>query len=293
MTEFIQQVLAGLATGVIYAGLALALGVVFQGTGMLNLAQGELATLSAFGAWTLTSAGVPFWLAFPAVVLLSAALGAAVERVLVRPVEGAGPMVLLAAGAAMLLGLNALTALIWGTDPKTFDSPFGTSSIGVGDIRLTSQQLGAAALVLVTMGAIAALFRFTPVGLKLRAVATNPESARLLGVRTGYMLALGWALAGAVGAVAGIAAAPIVGLSPEMMAGPLLLALAAATLGGMTSRTGALVGGLIIGVAGSLAGRYVPGLGGDLQLVVPFAVIFAVLLLRPQGLFGQAATVRA
>ncbi|MFB4295154.1 branched-chain amino acid ABC transporter permease [Actinomadura sp. NTSP31] len=293
MTELIQQILAGLATGVIYAGLALALGVVFQGTGMLNLAQGELATLSAFAAWSLIDAGLPFWGAFPLAVLLSAVLGAAIERVLVRPVEGSGPMVLLAAGAAMLLGINALMALGWGTDPKTFASPFGASSVGFGDVRLTSQQAGAAALVLVTMGVIAALFRFTPVGLKLRAVATNPASARLLGIRTGRILALGWALAGAVGGVAGIAAAPVVGLSPDMMSGPLLLALAAATLGGMTSRAGAVVGGLVIGVAGSLASRYVPGLGGDLQLVVPFGIIFAVLLLRPQGLFGRAATVRA
>lgn len=293
MTEFLQQTASGLTTGLVYAALALAVSLVFQGTGTLNFAQGEFATLAAFVAFALSSAGLSWWLVVPVVVVGAFVFGAGVERVLVRPVEKSGPLALLTVTAALLLGTNAVVALIWGTDVRSAPSPFGAGVLQLGPLTFTAQALGGGALVLVAMVTCGLLFRFTPLGLRLRAVADNPDSAQLLGIPTGVMLAVGWGIAAAVGAVAGLVAAPTLGLSPELMTNALLLALAATTLGGFSSRLGAVVGGLLIGLLSNWASRYVPGIGGDLQLVVPFAVIFLVLLVRPQGLFGRAATVRA
>ena len=293
MTELWQQVLSGLGSGFIYASLALAICLVFQGTGAVNFAQGVMATASAYVAWTLVTNGMDFWLALVIVLAGSFLMGALIERVFIRPVEGSSPLVMLTVTVALLIGLQAVVALIWGDDPRQMESPFGGGSIEVLGARLTSQQLGAAAVVLVTLLLAGAFFRFTSLGLRMRAAAQNPASARLLAIDVGRMLALGWGLAATVGAVAGVIFAPTLGVSPAMMDSSLLLALAAATLGGFESRIGAVVGGLVLGVAANLASRYVPGIGSDLQLVVPFAVIFLVLLLRPQGLFGRVSSVRA
>lgn len=293
MTEVLQQLVNGLAGGCVYAGLALAVSVVFQGTGLLNFAQGEMAVVAAYAAWSLAAVGWPPVAAIPVVVAGSAALGAVLERVLVRPVEGSSPLALITVTAALLLGLNGLVAVIWGTDPHSWDSPFGASAVRFGGVVLTAQQIGSVAVVAVVMVAVGCFFRFTGLGLRMKAVALNPGSAVLMGIRPGRMLAIGWALAGAVGAVAGLMAAPTVGLSPEMMQGPLLMAFAAAALGGFTSPFGSALGGVVLGVLTALAARYVPALGGDLALVVPFGVIFLVLLVKPSGLFGRAAVVRS
>ena len=293
MTELWQQILSGLGTGFIYAGLALAICVVFQGTGVVNLAQGVMATVSAYAAWTLVTHGMNFWPALLLVIAGSFVFGAAAERVFIRPVEGATPLVLITVSVGLLIGLQAVVALLWGEDPHRLESPFGDGNLHVLGATLTAQQVGAAGVVLITLVLTGAFFRFTNVGLRMRAAAQNPASAQLLAIDVGRMLAIGWGLAAAVGAVAGVIFAPTLGISPGMMDGSLLLALAAATLGGLESRAGAVVGGLVLGVAANLASRYVPGIGGDLQLVVPFAVIFIVLLVRPQGLLGRVSSVRA
>jgi branched-chain amino acid transport system permease protein len=293
MSELWQQILSGLGTGFIYAGLALAICVVYQGTGVVNLAQGVMATGSAYVAWSLVTNGMSFWAALPLVLVASFVFGAMTERVFIRPVEGSTPLVLITVTAGLLIGLQAVVALVWGDDPQRLESPFGGNSFHVLGAALTAQQVGAAAVVLVTLLLAGAFFRFTSLGLRMRAAAQNPASARLLAIDVGRMLAIGWGLAAAVGAVAGVIFAPTLGVSPGMMDGSLLLALAAATLGGFQSRAGAVVGGLVLGVVANLASRYVPGMGADLQLVVPFAVIFVVLLVRPQGLFGRVSSVRA
>jgi branched-chain amino acid transport system permease protein len=293
MNELWQQLLSGLATGFIYAGLALAICVVFQGTGVVNLAQGVMATAAAYVAWSLVTNGTSFWLALPLVVAASFVFGALTERVFIRPVEGSTPLVLITVTVALFIGLQAVVSLVWGESPHRLASPFGGHTFDVLGAALTAQQVGAAAVVLGTLLLSGAFFRFTTLGLRMRAAAQNPASARLLAIDVGRMLALGWGLAAAVGAVAGIIFAPTLGVSPAMMDSSLLLALAAATLGGLESRMGAVVGGLTLGVAANLASRYVPGIGADLQLLVPFAVIFVVLLVRPQGLFGRVSSVRA
>jgi branched-chain amino acid transport system permease protein len=294
MTEFFQQILDGLSTGLVYGVLALALCVVFQGTGMLNFSQGELATLSAYATLMLLQAGVPYWIAILVAIVLSALLGALIERVVVRRLErSSNEGSLLTLGVALLLGINAIMAIVWTTDPRNFPSPFGQGIVSFLGLRMTYQQLGSLAMLLVVTLLTALLFNRTSIGLRLRAVAQNPNSATLLGLSQGRWLMAGWAIAGAVGAVAGVVAAPVLSLSPGMMTFPLLLALAAATVGGLTSRVGAVVGGVLVGVVTSLSGRYIPGLQGDLAIIVPFVVVAIVLSFKPAGIFGRARTVRA
>jgi branched-chain amino acid transport system permease protein len=292
MIEFIQQALDGLSAGLIYGVLALALSVVFQGTGMLNFSQGEMATLSAYCMLVLLQAGVPYWLGLPIAIVISAAGGALIERVVVRRLERSSELSLLTLGVALLLGFNALMAIVWTTDPRVFPSPFGEGIVQLAGLRLTYQQIGSLVILLVVMAATALLFNKTSVGLRLRAVAQNPASATLLGQNQGLWLMAGWAVAAAVGAVAALVAAPVLTLSPGMMTFPLLLALAAGTLGGLTSRIGAVAGGILVGILTSLTSRYVPGLQGDLAIVVPLVVTAAVVVVKPAGLFGKNRTVR-
>ncbi|MGI5460944.1 branched-chain amino acid ABC transporter permease [Streptomyces sp. CA-249302] len=292
MTELFQQMVDGLSSGLVYGILALALSVVFQGTGMLNFAQGEMATLSAYLTLVLLTSGLSYWVALPMVVVLSAAGGALLERVLVRRVEGADELPLLTLGVALLLGLNAIMAIVWSTDPRTFPSPFGKGLVEFAGLRMTDQQIGSLVTLLAVMAVTAFLFNRTGVGLRLRAVAQNPASATVLGQHQGLWLMMGWAVASAVGAFAAVVAAPVLTLTPGMMTFPLLLALAAGTLGGLSSRIGAVVGGVLVGVFNGLAGRYVPGLDGDLAVVAPFLLTAVVVSLRPAGLFGRTRTVR-
>jgi branched-chain amino acid transport system permease protein len=292
MTEFLQQIVTGISVGLVYGGLALALNVVFQGTGVMNFAQGEMAAFSAFCAWALVASGVSIWLALPIVAIVAFFAGVAVERVFIRPVESGEELDILIVTVGLYLLINASTGAVWGFLPKSLESPFGEGVIHVGGVLITAQQLGMAAILLLVVIAVGALFRFTAIGLRIRAAAQLPTSSRLLGIRVGRMLAVGWGIAAAIGAIAGVMAAPVIGISPDMMQAPLLLAFAAAALGGFESRIGAVVGGVLIGVFSSLAAAYVPGLGGDLNAVVPLAVIVLVLLVRPQGLFGRSSVLR-
>jgi branched-chain amino acid transport system permease protein len=259
---------------------------------MLNFAQGEMATVSAYLMLVMLQAGIGFWPALPVVIALSAGGGALIERVLVRRVEGSGELPLLTLGVALLLGLNAAMAIAFTTDPRTFPSPFGGGLVELGGLRLTVQQVGSLLTLLVVMAATAYLFGGTSIGLRLRAVAQNPTSATLLGQHQGRWLMVGWAVAAGVGAFAAVVAAPVLTLSPGMMAFPLLLALAAGTLGGLSSRVGAVVGGVLVGVVNNLASRYVPGLQGDLAIVAPLALTAVVVAIRPAGLFGRTRAVR-
>lgn len=293
MIEFIQITLDGLMTGLIYAALALALSVIFQGTGMLNLAQGEMAVLAAYISYSALMMGIPLWLAIPIAIVISAAIGAAVYFVVVRWVDRRNQTALTTLGVTLLLGISAIVSMIWGTDPQRFPPLFGTWVVGFAGLRLTSQQVAGAALVGGAMLAMVLLFKYTAFGLRLRAVAQNQSSAALLGISGGVWLASGWAVASGVGTIAGVVAAPSLGLSPGMMTVPLLMALAATNLGGISSRGGVVLGGLMIGVLTALGGRYIPGLGGDLNVLLAFVVVIAIVMMKPAGLFGRESTVRA
>lgn len=293
MIDLLQQIFAGLANGTVYAGLALGLCVVFQGTGVLNFGQGEMAAFSTLVTWQFLSMGWGFWAAMAAAVTLSFLAGMLVERALIRPVEGSEELSLLVVTLGLFLGFNALMGMIWGFHPKNVDSPFGNGVLDLGGAVMTAQQLGMIVVIGGVAMAVGAFFKLTDAGLRMRAAAESPDSSRLLGIHVGRQLMIGWGLAAAVGAAAGAMSSPVVGAGPDMMRATILMAFAAAALGGFTSRLGAVVGGLVVGVTTSLAAAYVPGLGGDLSLIVPFALITVVLLIRPQGLFGRVDTVRA
>ncbi|MBA3842228.1 MAG: branched-chain amino acid ABC transporter permease [Actinobacteria bacterium] len=292
MANFIQQVVSGLASGGIYGALALAIVLIHRATGVLNFAQGEMATLSAFVCWSLIDHGWAFWPAFGATIFLSFAGGVVLEQTVIRPIQN-GPLlgiVILTIG--LLIAINGLTTWVWGGAAKQFHGPFSTAPINVGGVAFSKQDIGVIAISVVSVVLIGLLFTRTKLGLGLRAAAANPTEARLVGVRVPGMLALGWGLAAVLGAVAGVMAAPSLFLEPNMMQTVLLYAFAAAVLGGMDSPVGAVIGGLVLGVLLNLVGTYVHWVGGELRLAVALAVILGVLLIRPAGLFGRTAVRR-
>jgi branched-chain amino acid transport system permease protein len=285
--SFSQQVVSGIASGAIYASLALALVLIYRAMDVANFAQGEMAMFATFIAYTLiTQLHLPYLLAFAITILLAFAGGVVVERVIIRPFEGAPVLTLVIVTLALLSIFNGLAGLIWGYVFKTFDSPFPARSVQLGGVFIGIQDLGVIAVTLAVLAVVFGFFRFTRLGLAMRAAALYPESSRLLGVRTSRMLALGWGLAAAVGAVSGMMVAPIVFLDPNMMQPVLLFAFAAAVLGGIESPLGSVVGGVIVGVLLALVGTYLPG-GQNLRVPFGLVVIVAVLLFRPAGLFGH------
>ena len=289
MSQFFQQVVSGLASGGIFASLALALVLIYRATRVINFAQGEMATVSTFVAWSLVHHGMPFWGAFFLTLALSFVGGVALERIVIRPVESAPVLTVVIVTLGLAILLNGYTSVQWGSEVKKFPSPFPTRPIHVGGVAFSIQDLGVIGVSIALVLALGAFFRFTKLGLALRAAALNPEASRLVGVRVTWMLALGWGLAAVLGAVSGMMIAPVVFLDPNMMQTVLLYALAAAILGGIDSPVGAVVGGLALGVILNLTGAYVDFIGGTLRLPVALTVILLVLLVRPSGLFGGIA----
>ena len=284
MNAFLHQVLAGLATGGIYASLALALVMIYQATHLVNFAQGELAMFTTYIAWSLIEAGMPYWAAFLLTVGFAFILGVVIERIVIRPVEGASVLAVVVVFIALLLILNSVTGWIYTYTIKSFPSPFPKEPL-LGIRYMSAHELGAIGVTLVVLALLYSFFRFTPLGLAMRAAAQNPESSRLVGIRVGWMLALGWGLAAAVGAVAGMMVAPIVYLDPNMMGGVLLYAFAAALLGGIDNPGGAVVGGFLVGVLENVLGAFV--IGNELKLSVALVLIIGVLLVKPSGFFGR------
>ena len=287
MEAVLFQVLAGLATGGIYASLALALVMIYQATHLVNFAQGEMAMFATYIAWSLLNAGVPYWAAFLLTVAFAFVFGVLIERIVIRPVENAPVLAVVVVFIGLLVILNSVAGWIFSYTIKSFPSPFPAA---LGIRYMSPHQVGALAVTLVVLALLYVFFRFTPLGLAMRAAAQNPVSSRLVGIRVGWMLALGWGLAAAVGAVAGMMVAPIVYLDPNMMSGILLYAFAAALLGGIDSPGGAVLGGLVVGVLENLLGAFV--IGNELKLVVALVLIVGVLLVRPSGFFGSVQVSR-
>jgi branched-chain amino acid transport system permease protein len=282
-------VLAGLATGGIYASLALALVMIYQATHLVNFAQGEMAMFATYFAWSLINAGVPYWPAFFLTVIFAFVLGVVIERIIIRPVENAPVLAVVVVFIALLVILNSVTGWIFSYTIKTFPSPFPSGGV-FGTKLLSPHELGAIGVTLVVLFALYAFFRFTPLGLAMRAAAQNPDSARLVGIRVGWMLALGWGLAAAIGSVAGMMVAPIVFLDPNMMGGILLYAFAAALVGGIDNPAGAVAGGFMVGVLENVLGAFV--IGNELKLAVALVLIIGVLVVKPSGFFGKVFVTR-
>ncbi len=289
MVEFWHQFASGLALGGIYAIMALALVMIYQATQLVNFAQGEMAMFATYFAWYMIDQGSPYWFAFIATVALSFVGGMAIERIVVRPFANA-PIL---ASVIVFIGLsfifNALAGWLYGYSIQSFDSPF-PGRPWFGNVYMSAHESGSVLVTFVVLALVYSFFRFTPLGLAMRAASQNPVSSRLVGIRVGWMLAIGWGLAAAIGAVAGMMAAPIVYLDPNMMGGILLYAFAGAVLGGIDNPWGAVFGGFVVGVLENLVGAYL--VGAEVKLSVALVIIIGVLVLRPSGLFGRRIVAR-
>jgi branched-chain amino acid transport system permease protein len=288
MDLLLHQVLSGLASGGIYASVALALVMIYQATHLVNFAQGEMAMFATYLAWTLMQAGVPYWGAFFITVVAAFVGGVLLERIVIQPVENSPILSLVIVFIGLLVIFNSVAGWIYSYTIKPFPSPFPEQPL-FGNHYLSSHEMGSAGVTLVVLLLVFVFFRFTPLGLAMRAAAQNAVSSRLVGVRVGWMLALGWGLASAIGAIAGIMVAPIVFLEPNMMGGILLYAFAGALLGGIDSPGGAVLGGFLVGVLENVVGVY---LGTELKLTVALVIIIGVLVVRPSGLFGKVHVAR-
>jgi branched-chain amino acid transport system permease protein len=299
---FFSQLMAGLATGSIYGLVALGIVLIYRSTDVLNFAQGEMALLVTFVGWSLVQADVNYWVMFFLIVALAGALGAFIERAVIRPVEGAPVLNAVIVTLGLFVAFRGLTAFIWaqGELPKGFPTtPLGSQLKPVsawldhdlwGFARITQHQFWVIIITLIITLALYLLFNHTKLGLAMRATAQNPLASRLMGINVGRMLMLGWALATMVAAVGGMLVAPILFLDLTMMLRVILFAFAAAVLGGLDSPPGALVGGVIIGVVQNIAATYSFGpvfFGPELSLNIALLVLVLILLVRPTGIFGR------
>jgi len=289
MELLIQQIASGLTSGAIYACVALGLVMIYVSTDHINFAQGEMAMFSTYIAWSMIQAGIPYWVAFGATVALSFAAGLFIQRVILKPLENAPVLALVVCFIALLSIFNSVAGMIWSYVVKQFPSPFPQSAAIAGGL-ISPHQIGVVAVTIAMLAVLTVFFRYTTLGLAMRAAAQNPVSARLMGVRVAWMLALGWGLAAAIGAVAGMLVAPIVFLDPNMMTGILIYGFAGALVGGIANPGGAVVGGFIVGVLENLVGTYV--IGNELKLTFALIIVVGVLTLRPAGIFGRVTVKR-
>ncbi len=283
MEGFLHQIISGIATGGIYASVALALVMIYQATHHVNFAQGEMATFSTYIALVLINFGLPYWMAFIGSFVISFVIGVIIERLLMRPVANAPVLTSVGVFVGLLLIVNSLTGWFFDYTIKQFPSPFPNKPLLGGFV--SGHELGSTGVTLAVLILVYLFFRHTRLGLAMRAAAFNPASSRLVGVRVGWMLALGWGLAAGIGSVAGCMVAPVVFLDPNMMSGILLYAFAGALLGGIDSPLGAVLGGFLVGVIENLGGAYV--VGTELKLTLALVIIIAVLTLKPSGLMGR------
>jgi len=288
MEELIQQVLGGIATGAIYACIALAVVMIYQAIDHFNFAQGEMAMFSAFLTWQMIDWGANYWVAFFVCIVISFIGGIAIERIVFAPLHNAPVFTHIVVFIALFQIFNAGAGFIWEFTIKEFPSPF-PEKLPFDTVLIGPHELGMTLITLIMLGLIFSFFRFTPIGLAMRAAAASPESARLVGISVSWMVALGWGLAAAIGAVGGMMIAPVVYLEPNMMLGILLYGFAGAVVGGLTSPGGAVVGGFLMGVIEPLAGM---AIGSGLKLTVALVVIVIILIFKPSGLFGRVVVQR-
>lgn len=292
MGTFVQLVVDGLSAGSVYAAIALAIVLVHQATGLINFAQGGMAVLAVYIAWWLTTKDVPLLVAILLSILFSIAFGAVVERWLMRRFERGDPDTAVVVTIGLLTLITGVAGWLWTYNNQQFPSLFSLDTVSFLGVSVSQRSLGTTAVIVVVMVVLQGLFVGTKLGLALRAVASNPESAAFSGLPVGRLLMVGWGLAAALGAIAGALVAPQLTLTPGMLDNALVYALAAVILGGLSSPVGVVVAAWLIGVLENLAAVYVPFIGYDLKVAVPFILIFVVLVVRPQGLFGRKTVVR-
>lgn len=289
MSGLLHQVFSGLATGGIYASLALALVMIYRATELVNFAQGEMAMFSTYLAWSMINAGLPYWPAFLLTIGVSFLAAAVIQLAIIRPLAGAPVLASVIVFIGLLLVFNSIAGWIFGYTIKTFPSPFPSEPLWANSY-ISTHEVGAIGVTLVLLAMLFVFFRWTELGLTMRAAAENPVSSRLVGIRVARMVALGWGLAAALGAVAGMMVAPIIFLDPNMMSGVLLYAFAAALLGGIDNPWGAVLGGFSLGIVENLLGAYL--IGTELKMTVALVIIVLVLVVKPSGVFGRTVLTR-
>lgn len=288
MQQFVTTALSGLTQGMIFAAFALALVLIWRSTRIVNFAQAPMAMITVYIALVIIDAGYSYWIGFAAALISGLLIGAVVERVAIRPVENKPHINAVILTLGLFIVIHALAAVIFGSRYRSFPAPFGLSGFQVGDftIALTGFGIFSILAVVVVMLLLVLLFRFTNVGLMMRASAFNQEVARLLGVRVSRMLTQGWALAALVGSLSGLLIAGGSLVHPSFMDSVVVFGFVAAVLGGLDSPIGAVVGGLILGISLSFVSGYI---GSELVALAALLILMVVLLLRPGGLFSHAA----
>ena len=289
MNGLLHQVFSGLATGGIYASLALALVMIYRATELVNFAQGEMAMFSTYLAWSMINAGLPYWPAFLLTIGVSFLAAAVIQLAIIRPLANAPILASVIVFIGLLLVFNSIAGWIFSYTIKTFPSPFPSEPLWANSY-ISTHEVGAIGVTLALLAILFAFFRWTELGLTMRAAAENPVSSRLVGIRVARMVALGWGLAAALGAVAGMMVAPIIFLDPNMMSGVLLYAFAAALLGGIDNPWGAVLGGFSLGIVENLLGAYL--IGTELKMTVALAIIILGLVVKPSGVFGRTVLTR-
>jgi branched-chain amino acid transport system permease protein len=286
MQQFIELTLSGLAAGMVYAAIALALVLIWRGTRVLNYSQGAMAMFTSYIALTVINDTGSYWLGFAVALASGLLLGAVVERTVIRPVTGKPPLNAVIVSIGLLILLEGLAGVLYGSNNRSFPFAYSVNGLSIGSVALgiTRNDLFTAVAVLGAAGLLAVAFRYTPAGLRLRATAFNAGVARLLGVRVGRMLTLGWALAGLIGALAGMLVSPPL-LNPNSMDAIFVLGFTSAVIGGLESPVGAVAGGLLLGVVLNYASGY---LGSETVNLFGLAALLLVLMLRPTGLFSAA-----
>ena len=298
MERFLQYFFDGLSQGSIYALLALGLVIIYRGSGYLNFAQGEMAMLSAFMAWWYADLGLSPWLAVGVSTATAFVVAMGVERFIIRPIGHRSQFAVVVASIGLFLGLNALAPFAWKvTVPEAFAPLFpnkATDFVRIGGAEWREQNIGVLIVLALISAFLYLVFQRTRFGLAMRAVASNPESSPLVGIRTGQVLAVSWGMAAAVGAIGGAMVASLRGnVDSSMMLSIFFAATAAATLGGYDSLFGAVFGGITLGVFENMVAGYQPEvIGQQLKGVVSLVVILVVLLIKPSGLFGSTRVER-
>jgi branched-chain amino acid transport system permease protein len=287
-TLFLQLAIAGVSVGAIYALVALAIVLPFKASGVLNFGQGEIVTVGAYAALILTQLALPYPVVLVSILLLGAVGGIAIERVLIRPIVKAPEFTLVIATFAIGLLIKGVISIRFGDSPNTIDGPFGAEPLVAAGLRFNPTALWICACTALVTVLVIAFFRYTHLGKAMRAVSVSAEAATLMGIRVESVYRWSWAMSTAIGALAGLLVAPLIGINPEI--GQLILrGLLGAVIGGFTSVPGAIVGGLAVGLIETYSGVLV---GTTFKNLVPFVLLMVLLVFRPQGLFGTAEVKR-
>ncbi len=285
MDFFLSVTLSGVASGMIFAAVALGLVFIYRATRIVNFAYGAMGMITTFIAFSVLSTGLDYWVAFALSLAIGLALGAAVERLLIRPVHGRPEINPVIVTIGLLVVFEGIAGAVWGNASRGFEPAFSQSGLVIGGARVafSSFDLFIVGAVLALMLLTWVLFRATDLGLRMRASAFAPETARLLGVRVGGLMTLGWAVASLIGSLAGLLVAPTTSFSPYFMDLPFVFGFTAAVIGGLDSPPGALIGGLVTGLAIAYVGGY---LGSSLEPLGALALLMVALMARPRGIFA-------